>query len=166
MTRTPKDHTGPVPAQVGASFISAGGSRKSGAASGFWSARLQCSTLSRGFRQLSVVERSCSHQPINGLPSTCGPRTRAPGTNYVTGHPSYTGTLRRHSRSSRSSIFAILLSAFLRLRVLLSTEAGLGSRTRMIRLQLLGLQLSAPCLAAGPRSPCWRLRRDARRPPR
>ena len=63
-----------------------GSSRKSGAASGFWSARLQCSTLSRGFRQLSVVERSCSHQPINGLPSTCGPRTRAPGTNYVTGH--------------------------------------------------------------------------------
>ena len=63
-----------------------GSSRKSGAASGFWSARLQCSTLSRGFRQLSVVERSCSHQPINGLPSTCGPRTRAPGTNYVTAH--------------------------------------------------------------------------------
>ena len=80
--------------------------------------------------------------------------------------PSYTGTLRRHSRSSKSSIFAILLSAFLRLRLLLSTEAGLGSRTRMIRLQLLGLQLSAPCLAAGPRSPCWCLRRDARRPPR
>ncbi len=80
--------------------------------------------------------------------------------------PSYTGTLRRHSRSSKSSIFAILLSAFLRLRLLLSTEAGLGSRTRMIRLQLLGLQLSAPCLAAGLRSPCWCLRRDARRPPR
>ena len=44
--------------------------------------------------------------------------------------------------------FAILLSAFLRLRVLLSTEAGLGSRARMISLQLRGLQLSAPCLAA------------------
>ena len=79
--------------------------------------------------------------------------------------PSYTSTLRRHSRSSRSSIFAILLSAFLRRRVLLSTEAGLGSRTRKIRLQLLGLQLSAPRLVTGPRSPCRRLRRDARRPP-
>ena len=61
--------------------------------------------------------------------------------------------------------FAILLSAFLRLRVLLSTDVGLRRRTRKIRLQLLWLQLSAPRLPAGPRSPCWRLRRDARRPP-
>ena len=61
--------------------------------------------------------------------------------------------------------FAILLSVFLRLRVLLSNDVGLRRRTRKIRLQLLGLQLSAPRLPAGPRSPCWRLRRDARRPP-
>ena len=42
--------------------------------------------------------------------------------------------------------FAILLSVFLRLRVLLSNDVGLRRRTRKIRLQLLGLQLSAPRL--------------------